>query len=96
MAVWATPEYETKLLEEVLSRVTRELKIKQANGKDKEALIRGELLDCYNDPVYFIENYLWTDKNPGFFSDRIQTLVPFLLFDFQADTIYELLDSVEK
>lgn len=96
MSVWSTPEYENRLLEEVMSRVERELRIKQANWKEKESIIRNELLDCYNDPVYFIENYLYTDKNPGFFSDKIQTLVPFLLFDFQAKTIDELLEAVEK
>jgi hypothetical protein len=93
--IWSSPEYEDKLLEEILHRVTRELQIKNATGKDKEKLIRNELLDCYNDPVYFIENYLWTDKNPFFFSNKIQTLVPFLMFDFQVNTIDTLLKAIE-
>ena len=94
--VWATPEYETKLLQEILSRVERELKIDNATPKEKEDIIRKELLECYNDPVYFIENYLYTDKNPRFFSKQIQTLVPFLLFDYQVETIDILLDAVNK
>lgn len=93
---WSSQEYEDKILEELLSRVTRELKIQNAKGKEKEALITSELLDCFNDPCYFIENYLYTDKNSDFFSDRIQTLVPFLLFDYQAETIYTLLDAVNN
>jgi len=93
---WATPEYEDKLLEEILSRVYRELKIKEATWKGKKQLIKKELLDCYEDPVYFIENFLYIDKNPWFFSDRIQTLVPYLLFEYQFETIDELLDGVNK
>lgn len=93
---WATPEYEDKLLEEILSRITRELEIKGAKGEDKKQLIKKELLDCYEDPVYFIENFLYIDKNPWFFSDKIQTLVPYLLFEYQFETIDELLDAVNK
>lgn len=96
MSVWSTPEYEDRLLDEVLHRVKRELTIKNAPSREKEKLIREELLLSYEDPVYWIENYLYTDKNPGFFSDRIQTHVPFLLFDFQAETIDQLYDAVEK
>lgn len=98
--VWASPEYEDKLLEEVLHRVERELRIKHpevgAFSASAEELVKSELLECYGDPVYFIENYLYTDKNPGFFSDRIQTLVPFLLFDFQVETVDALLAAVEQ
>lgn len=93
---WASEIYEDKLLEEILHRVERELKIELATWKEKEALIRNELLECYNDPVYFIENFLYTDKNWLLFSNKIQTLVPYLLFDFQVDTIDKLLDAVEK
>lgn len=91
---WATSEYEDKLLNEILHRVKRELTIKQAKLDDKKALIKKELLECYSDPVYFIENYLYTDKNPNFFSEQIQTLVPYLLFDFQVKTIDNLLEAV--
>lgn len=98
-SVWATPEYESKLLEEVLSRVTRELELKFLLETDEKAYwarVTEEMRECHDDPVYLIENYLWTDKNPGFFSDRIQTLVPFLLFEFQVDTIDQFLDCVMK
>jgi hypothetical protein len=61
---WRTEIYEDLLLEEVLNRVKREIQIKEAKGKDREELIRYEMLTCYNDPVYFIENFLYTDKNP--------------------------------
>jgi len=93
---WAPDIYEDKLLDEILLRVSRELKIKEAKPKEKEKIITKELLECYEDPVYFIENYLYTDKNPFFFSNRIQTLVPYLLFEFQIETIDQLLDAVEK
>jgi hypothetical protein len=93
---WASEIYEDKLLEELLSRVERELKINNAKPEEKKKLITKELLDCYEDPNYFIENYLYTDKNSDFFSDRIQTIVPFLLFDYQAETIYTLLDAVNN
>ena len=91
---WCSDEYENKLLDEILHRVSRELKIKETKWEEKKQLITKEMYDCFEDPVYFIENYLFTDKNPSFFSDKIQTLVPFLLFDFQADTIDKLFDAV--
>jgi hypothetical protein len=92
----ASTEYEDKLLDEVISRTSRELKIKEAKGEEKQRLITKELFDVHEDPIYFIENFLRMDKNPKFFSNRIQTLVPYLLFDFQVETIDQLLDAVEK
>jgi len=71
---WATPEYENYLLDAVLDRVKRDLEIAEAekNDPDKfQSMIRKEMLECYEDPVFFIQNYLFTDKNPGFFSSRI-------------------------
>lgn len=62
--VWATREYEDKLLDEILHRAERELKIRTATKEERERLVKAELFECYADPVYFIENYLYTDKNP--------------------------------
>jgi len=96
---WATKEYEDKILDAVLDRVKRDLEIAEAEKNDPakyNEMIRKEMLECYHDPVYFIQNYLFTDKNPGFFSGRIETKVPFLLFDYQIETIDILLECVEK
>ena len=95
MHTWAPDIYEEKLLEEILHRVERELKIKNANNDDKKKLITNEMLECYNDCVYFIENYLYTDKNPFFFSMKIQTLVPYMLFDFQVETVDKIIKAIE-
>lgn len=93
---WAPIEYEEKLLEELLHRVTREAKIKSLPQNDAKELMKQEMLECYNDCVYFIENYLYTDKNPWFFSNKIQTIVPYLLFDFQVETVDKIILAIEK
>lgn len=96
---FATVEYEDSLLDAILGRIQRDLEIDHAQKTDKEQylmLIKNEMLESYSDPVYFIENFLWCDKNPFFFSDRIQTLVPYLLFDYQIETIDTLKRCAEK
>lgn len=93
---WASPEYENKILKEIISRTERGLKILNSSNEEKQKLIFNEMKECNDDPVYFIENYCFTDKNPWFFSDRIQTLVPFLLFDYQVDAIDEMKKAVEN
>jgi len=96
---FATTEYENKLLDEILRRVARDIEIRELLKWDKkkaQKIIEQEMLECYSDPVFFIENYLFTDKNPFFFSDRIGTKVPYLLFDYQVETIDILLECVEK
>ena len=55
-----------------------------------------EMEECFLDPIYFIENYLFLDKNPWFFSDKIQTLVPYLLFDYQVQTIDTLMKCIDN
>lgn len=95
METLATEWWEDKLLEEILSRVERELTIKNSNKEDKKKIITNEMLYCYSDPVYFVESYLYTDKNPSFFSNKIQTLAPYRLFDFQVETLDKLLLAVE-
>ena len=64
---FATPEYEEQLLEALLGRIERDLEIqhlgKTDKVKQKERIIQ-EMTECHNDPVYFIENYLYTEKNP--------------------------------
>lgn len=92
---WASPEYEDLLLDEILNRVTRELTIKEASKEEKKQIITKEMFECYNDCVYFIENYLRCDKNPWFFSDKIQTLVPYILFDFQVETVDKIIKAIE-
>jgi hypothetical protein len=49
---------------------------------------------CHDDCVYFIENYLYTDKNKNLFSDRVGTLVPYLLFPYQIETVDTIVESV--
>ena len=96
---WATPEYEDRLLTCLLGRIERDLEIEQAKKKDPKkhkAIIKNEMVECYHDPVYFIENFLFTDKNPFFFSDKIGTKVPYILFDYQIETIDTLFKCVEK
>jgi hypothetical protein len=93
---WASPEYEDKILEEIHFRNERKLKIYLADAKVKQEIINKEIWECYSDPVYFIENYLYTDKNPWFFTDKIQTLVPFMLFDYQVETVDKLLEAVQS
>lgn len=67
MKTLATHEYESKLLDALLGRVERDLEIehlgKVDKAKQKERIMQ-EMKECYDDPVYFIENYLYTDKNP--------------------------------
>lgn len=94
--VWATPEYEEILLDALQDRAKRNTAINQARNNPEEftRLVSEEMTECYNDPVYFIENYLYTDKNENFFSSQIRTLVPFLLFDYQVETIDGFLESV--
>lgn len=99
MQTWSSYEYESSLLDALLGRVERELSIKKAKKEDPEEynrLIKKEMIECYFDPVFFVQNYLYTDKNPFLFSNRIQTLVPYLLFEFQIETIDKLLEAVEK
>lgn len=93
---WSTDEYENQLLEAILWRVQRELEIKESDNNTKKVLIQNEMSECYNDCVYFIENYLYLDKNPWFFSDRIQTLVPYILFQFQIETVDQIIEAIEK
>ena len=95
---FATPEYEDKLLDELLSRITRDIEIKESLKWDKKKakkIIEQEMLACFDDCVYFIEHYLFTDKNPAFFSDRIGTYVPYLLFDYQVETVDLVIKAIE-
>lgn len=57
-------------------------------------LFAPELAKIMESPIYFFENYLYTDKNPLMFSDRIPNVVPFLLFDYQKDAIEEIWDCI--
>jgi hypothetical protein len=97
--MYATQEYEDSLLDEVLSRISREQEIKELIKSDKDKAtvkIQQEMIKCYQDPVYFIESYLYTEKNEAFFSDRIGKMVPYLLFDYQVSTVDLTIEAIEK
>lgn len=64
---WATEIYEDKLLDALLGRVERDLEIEHLGKVDKakqKERIMLEMKECYDDPVFFVQNYLYTDKNP--------------------------------
>lgn len=69
-------------------------KLKTTNPAKYKEYIFNEMRACHNDCVYFIQNYLYTDKNKNLFSDRIGTLVPYLLFPYQVETVDKLVASV--
>jgi hypothetical protein len=96
---YATPEYEDNLLDEILSRIARDQEIKELIKSDKEKAknkIQREMIKCYQDPVYFIESYLYTEKNEAFFSERIGKMVPYLLFDYQVQAVDDTIACIEK
>lgn len=94
--IWGSLEYEEKVLDELISRVKRDNDIKTWSNEKKKAIIQKEIYECYNDCVYFIENFLVTDKNPWFFSERIKNPVPFLLFDYQVKTVDKTVFCIEN
>lgn len=49
---------------------------------------------CRRDPVFWFENFCFTDKNSGFFGQEIPNEVPFILFDFQREFVTDLWDAI--
>lgn len=61
------------------------------NNRDLQLI---EIEKCKRDPKYFFNTYLVTEKNDTFFSAWTPSVVPFILFPFQEEYVYELWESI--
>jgi len=48
---------------------------------------------CTNDPKFFFDYFLFTDKNSGFFPREWGAVIPLILFPYQRDFIDDLFDA---
>ena len=63
-------------------------------AKDNTDLQALEIGMCFNDPVYFFNTYLYTDKNDTFYSADTPSVVPFILYEFQEEYVKETWVSI--
>ena len=48
---------------------------------------------CHEDPKFFFNYFLYTDKNSGFFPQDWGSVIPFILFEYQCEFIDDCFDA---
>ncbi len=72
---------------------TRGLLLAACKDPKNQALAKEK---CRRDILFWFENFAFTDRNSGFFSDNIPYEVPFILFDFQKDFVLDVWDAIQS
>jgi hypothetical protein len=63
------------------------------NAKNNKKVQQDLLIICHQDPKFFFDNFLFTDKNSGFFPQEWGSIIPFILFEYQRDFIDDCFDA---
>lgn len=79
---------------EILQDNLRERSILITKAKDNLDLQRLIVKKCEDDPIYFFEYFLYTDKNNDFFDEYSPQSIPFLPFEFQKEFIVDVIDCI--
>jgi hypothetical protein len=55
-----------------------------------------EMASCYQDILYFFNNYTRTDRNSALYDKSLPDVIPFIPYEFQKECILEVWDSIVK
>ena len=82
-------EYEQKITDNLRHRA------KLLMEAEKDPKLQACIIQkCKDDPKYFFNNFLYTVKNPLFFTDEMPQNIPFMLFEYQEELVETLWNGI--